>query len=157
MSLFCQRRRRGGLTLIEIMVVIVVLGILATFIVTSVAGKDEQARVAKARSDVATLTTQLENFKLDVRRYPTEEEGLGALREPPQGEDANLWKGPYSRTPIPNDPWDQPYHYIVPAPNGIDPFGVESYGADKAPGGDGYNQDIQSWANYKENDKSAQQ
>ena len=142
--------RRRGFTLIEIMVVVVVLGILATFIITSVAGKDEQARVAKARSDVKMLTTLLENFRLDMRRYPSEEEGLDSLRTAPAGDDADRWRGPYSRSPIPEDPWGEPYHYLTPAPNGIDPFGIESYGSDKAPGGEGFNQDINSWTNYKE-------
>jgi general secretion pathway protein G len=144
------QQARRGFTLIEIMVVVVVLGILATFIIRSVAGKDEEARVAKARSDVAVLVSLIEQFRLDMRRYPTEEDGLEVLRTPPNGEDANLWKGPYSRSPIPNDPWGQPYRYLAPAPNGIDPFGIESYGADKQAGGAGNNQDINSWTNYEE-------
>jgi general secretion pathway protein G len=144
------RRSRRAFTLIEIMVVVVVLGILATFIIRGIAGQDETARVNKARTDVAMLTSLIESFRLDMRRYPSEEEGLNVLREPPAGEDAARWKGPYSRSAIPNDPWGEPYRLLVPAPNGIDPFGIESYGADKAPGGETNAQDINSWTVYEE-------
>lgn len=130
------------------MVVVVVLGILATMIVRGIAGQDEEARVARARSDISTLRTAVDSFRLNMRRYPTEEEGLAVLREPPQGDDASLWRGPYISSDLPSDPWGNPYYYYVPAPNGIDPFGIESLGADGAAGGEGFARDINSWSNY---------
>jgi general secretion pathway protein G len=148
-------KTKRGFTLIEIMVVIVVIGILATFIIGNLVGTDDQAGVAKARSDIEMLKVLIQKFRLDMRRYPLEDEGLAVLREPPGGEDANRWKGPYSLGPIPNDPWGEPYHFVVPAPNGIDPFGLESLGADRAPGGDGYARDINSWTLYEEEGESA--
>jgi general secretion pathway protein G len=145
-----QRGGRGGFTLIEIMVVIVVIGILATFIISSVGSAPDDAKVARARSDIATMTTLIERFRLDMSRYPALDEGLEVMRTPPTSEDAALWKGPYTRSPIPKDPWGMPYEYLAPAPNGIDPFGIESLGADKQPGGEGINADINSWTVYGE-------
>ena len=143
-------RNRLGFTLIEIMVVVIVLAILAAVVVPNLAGRTDEARVARARSDIADLTTLLEGFRLDMRRYPYEEEGLAILREPPNTEDADFWKGPYSRRPIPLDPWGRPYMFVAPAPNGIDEYGVQSLGRDGEVGGVGYDKDISSWTNYEE-------
>ncbi len=145
-----RRRRSGGFTLIEIMVVVIVLGILAAVIIPNFTGRTDEARVAKARADISELATVLEQFRLDMRRYPTEIEGLEVLRTPPSAEDAELWKGPYIRKPVPLDPWGDPYRYSSPAPNGLDEYGIESFGADKQPGGEGYAMDINTWTNYGE-------
>lgn len=142
--------RRHGFTLIEIMVVVVVLGILAAIVIPNITGKTDEASVARAQADIANLKTALESFRLNMRRYPTEEEGLDVLRNRPSGDDADLWKGPYITKSIPRDPWRNPYHYYQPAPNDIDGCGIESMGADGQPGGDGFNKDINSWSNYDE-------
>lgn len=143
-----NRRARRAFTLIEIMVVVIVLGILAAVVIPNLAGRTDEARVAKARSDIETLSLLIQSFRLDMRRYPTEEEGLAVLREEPTGEDAELWKGPYTNKPIPKDPWGNEYIYTSPAENGIDEWGIESYGADGEPGGEGFDRDINTWTNY---------
>ena len=142
--------RRRGFTLIEIMVVVIVLGILVAVVIPNVVGRTDEARVAKARADIESMVMLVESFRLDVRRYPTEDEGLDIMREPPSGEDADLWRGPYSRKPIPNDSWGRPYRYYSPAPNDIDEFGIESLGRDGQPGGSGFDRDINSWTNYED-------
>jgi general secretion pathway protein G len=141
---------RGAFTLIEIMVVVVVIAILAAVVIPNIGKAPDQARVAKARSEISSFTTMIESFRLNMRRLPTQEEGLDVLRNPPTSDDVNLWKGPYSPRPIPLDPWGEPYHYYNPAPNGLDEFGVESYGSDRAPGGVDFAKDINSWSNYDE-------
>ena len=146
-----KMRSRQGYTLVEIMVVVVVLAILDPAEQPNIIGqgRDDQARVSVARSDINNFSTMLQSFKLDMRRFPTEAEGLQVLREPPSSEDANLWRGPYATRDIPRDPWGNDYIYTSPAPNGLDEFGVVSYGSDKMPGGEGFARDISSWENYE--------
>lgn len=134
--------RQRGFTLIEIMVVVIVLGILAAIIIPNFASKPEEARVAKAKTDISSLCTLLEQYRLDMGKYPTEEEGLDVLRSRPSSSEASRWKGPYSTKSIPDDPWGHPYRYYNPCPNNIDGYGIESYGADGQAGGKGV---IQSW------------
>ena len=150
-----RRTRRGGFTLVEIMVVVIVLGILAAVVIPNLTGRTDDARVAKARSDVSELATVLEQFRLDMRRYPSQIEGLGVLRSPPNSEDGGLWKGPYVRKPVPRDPWGNEYRYSSPAPNGIDEYGIESFGSDGQAGGSGYATDINTWSNYEDANEAA--
>lgn len=140
----------AGFTLIEILVVVVILSVLAAIIIPNFAGRPDEARVAKAKSDIASFRSTLATFQLDLGRYPTEDEGLAVLREPPATDDASKWKGPYITKSIPKDPWGEPYIYYSPAPNGIDGFGIESYGADRQPGGEGVNADINSWSDEED-------
>jgi len=142
------RNRKRGFTLVEIMVVIIVLTILAAAIIPNLTGRTDDARVARARSDVANLETTLEQFRLDVLRYPTSEEGLTVLREPPQSDDAVRWKGPYLKKPVPLDPWSNPYVFISPGVVNPDSYDLLSYGSDGQEGGEGYARDITSWSNY---------
>jgi len=145
-SLTKMNRRRAGFTLIEIMVVVIVLGILAAIIIPNFAGKTDEARVVKAKTDLSDLTAVLEAFRLDLRRYPTEEEGLKVLRVAPKGDDGKLWKGPYLTRAMPKDPWGNAYKYYCPAPTSSDPYGIECLGSDGKPGGTGLAADIQSWS-----------
>ena len=143
-----SRNRKRGFTLVEIMVVIIVLTILAAAIIPNLTGRTDDARVARARSDVANLETTLEQFRLDVLRYPTTEEGLVVLREPPQSDDAVRWKGPYLKKPVPLDPWSNLYVYISPGVVNPDSYDLLCYGADGQEGGEGFARDITSWSNY---------
>ena len=86
-----------------------------------------------------------------MQRYPSESEGLEVLRTAPADDDGK-WKGPYSVKPLPNDPWGAPYVFHAPAPNGTDPFGIESLGEDQAPGGEKGARDIQSWVAWTDGD-----
>lgn len=121
------------------MVVILILAILAALIVPNVLGRTGQAKVSKATADLSTLSNAIDAFRLDCDRYPSTQEGLDALRNPPSG--ANGWHGPYLKQQIPNDPWGNPYQYACPGPSGQG-YQVESYGADGAPGGTGDAQDL---------------
>lgn len=134
-------KSRRAFTLIELLVVILILAILASLIVPRVVGRTGDAKKAKAASDIATLSSLLQQYKMDNDKYPTTEQGLNALRTQPG--DAPNWKGPYTTKNIPADPWGNEYVYEAPGPNGQD-FLVVSYGADGAPGGDGDNADITS-------------
>jgi general secretion pathway protein G len=132
---------RRGFTLIELMVVILILGILAALIVPKMIGRTGEAKVAKAKSDISTLSNLINTFRLDNDRYPTTEEGLQALRTPPS--DARNWKGPYATKDIPNDPWGNPYEYSYPGATGTESFALRSLGADGQPGGEGDAADIE--------------
>ena len=125
----------GGFTLIELMVVLAILAILATAILPSVIGKKEGAMQTKAQTDIAMIETLLDQFYLDMGRYPTTEEGLRVLYFAPEEEDEK-WKGPYSKKPIPDDPWGYPYVYECPGTHTTQPYEVASYGKDGEEGGE---------------------
>lgn len=132
-------RMRRGFTLIELLVVILILAILAALIVPRVVGRTSDAKIAKAKTDLARLASVLSTFRLDCDRYPTTEEGLNALNVQPN--DTPGWKGPYLEKGIPADPWGNEYQFEVPGPNGQD-YLLASYGQDGAVGGEGDAADI---------------
>ncbi len=135
-----------GFTLIELMVVMVILGILATMIVPRIMDRPEEARRTKAAIDIQALEQALKLYKLDNGRYPTTEQGLQALVEPPAvGKLAKRWrKGGYlDKKKVPKDPWDNDFIYISPGLHSD--FDLMSYGADGEPGGEGNDADINNW------------
>lgn len=135
-----------GFTLIEIMVVIVILGILAAFIAPKFIGQEEKARKIQAKVQIKSLESALQFYKLDTGNYPTTEQGLQALVEPPStGELAKSWRegGYLEKGKVPNDPWGNPYIYLSPGAHGD--FDIISYGADGISGGEGKNEDINNW------------
>ena len=133
-----------GFTLIEIMVVVIVIGILAATIIPQFIGKTHEAKVGAAKGHIAVLESALEQFNLNMDRYPTMEEGLKVLVEPPSGEDQKNWRGPYIKL-LRNDPWGVPYQYQVPGVHHTSSFDLWSRGADKADGGEGNGADIGNW------------
>ena len=137
-------RATRGFTLIEIMVVIVILGILASLVVPKVLGRTDDARVAAAKQDIASIAQALKLYRLDNQRYPTTEQGLQALvAAPSAGPPAAGWKTGGYLEKLPKDPWGHPYQYLAPGVKGeIDIF---SLGADGQPGGTGNDADIGSW------------
>lgn len=137
--------RQQGFTLIEIMVVVVILGILAALIVPKVMGRPDEARIIAARQDIASLAQALKLYRLDNHVYPSTDQGLQALVEKPGTAPAPAnWKQGGYLDRLPKDPWGNPYQYLNPGVHGeIDVF---SLGADGAPGGDGNNADVGSWA-----------
>ncbi|KKB64544.1 general secretion pathway protein GspG [Robbsia andropogonis] len=143
-----RARRPGrlarGFTLIEVMVVIAIIGILATLIVPKIMNRPDQARRVAATQDIATLMQSLKLYRLDNGRYPTTEQGLRALIAKPSTDPVpNNWKDGGYLERLPNDPWGNPYQYLNPGVHGeVDVF---SYGADGKPGGEGNDADIGSW------------
>lgn len=145
-----QIRRRpgvsGGFTIIELIVVLVIIGILATAVVPRFMDKPDEARVTKAKTDIMAISTALKLYKLDNGSYPGTEQGLDALiNEPTSGTAPMAWKpgGYLEGKEIPKDPWGTVYIYRSPGEDGAD-FEIISFGADKKEGGTGYNADINS-------------
>lgn len=143
-SLLAARKEQRGFTLIEIMVVVVIMGILAALVVPKLMGRTDDARIAAAKQDIATLMQGLKLYKLDNQRYPTTEQGLQALvAKPATGPEANSWKTGGYLEKLHKDPWGNPYLYLSPGIKGeVDVF---SFGADGQAGGTGNDADIGSW------------
>ena len=137
-----RREREDGFTLVELMVVIVIIGLLATIVLINVLPSQDKAMVVKARADIATLEQAMEMYRLDNFSYPSGSDGLSALVTQPAGAQAGRYRpGGYIKT-LPKDPWGRPYQLAVPGRKG--PFDIYSLGADGAPGGEGENADIYS-------------
>lgn len=133
-----------GFTLIELMVVIVIIGLLATVVVVNVLPTQDTAMTEKARADVALLEQALEMYRLDNLSYPTVDEGLDALVAAPSGlaRPDKYRAGGYVKR-LPEDPWGNAYQYLQPGEHGV--FDVYSLGADGRLDGDGLNADIGNW------------
>ena len=137
------RRRSGGFTLLEMMIVVIIIGILAVSIVPQFIGTTHDAKVSAAKGHVSELKNALERFNVHMDRYPTAEEGLKVLVEPPPGEQTK-WRGPYIKQ-LRNDPWGNPYQYRCPGTHHPTSFDVWSRGADGQDGGEGQGADIGNW------------
>lgn len=137
-------KKQQGFTLIEIIVVVVIIGILATFVAPKFLGKTDDARIVKAKSDLQALESALDIYKLDNYAYPTTDQGLEALVTLPAGDPvpANWQQGGYVKK-LRKDPWQRDYLYLNPGEHGeID---IYSLGADGVEGGEGANADIGNW------------
>ena len=134
-------RGTGGFTLIELLLVLVILATLAAVVVPKFTRRSEQARVTAARVEISRLELQLEAFEVDTGRYPTTQEGLGALMEEPG--DVKGWHGPYLSRGVSNDPWGKPYVYKAPGEHNTAGYDLYSFGPDGQEGGD---DDIDNWS-----------
>lgn len=133
-----------GFTLIEVMIVVVILGILASIVVPRVMDRPDDARIAKTRADLSAIAGALELYRLDNFHYPSTQQGLNALVTKPDGTpEAAHWKRGGYLDRLPLDPWGTPYQYLQPGLNG--PFDLYSFGADKRANGDGINADLGNW------------
>jgi len=138
--------RERSFTLIEVLVVVVILGILAAFVVPKFFDKPGEARQVKARSDIQSLSTSLNMYRLDNFAYPSTNQGLEALVSQPGGlPEARNWKAGGYVDRLPKDPWGRDYVYLSPGQRGD--FDLYTLGADGQPGGEGENADIASWDN----------
>jgi general secretion pathway protein G len=135
----------GGFTLVELMVVVIIIGLLAALVVPKFFGKVEQSKVKAAQAQIELFGAALDQYRLDVGKYPTTSEGLDALRVKPGS--AENWSGPYLKKEIPDDPWGHKYAYSSPGVH--DEYDIVSYGADGTADGEGQNQDIVSWKGTK--------
>ena len=141
-----RRDPEAGVTLIEMMVVLVIIAIVAGLIVPNVIGRPDEARITVARTDLGTIASSLEMYRLDNRSYPTTAQGLEALvsrpAEPPVPPN---WAGDGYLAQVPEDPWGNPYVFRAPGETGA--YDLVSLGADGQPGGEGIDADIIHGAN----------
>ena len=138
-----RRPLRNGFTLVELMVVIVIIGLLATIVALNVLPSGDTARIQKAKADIATIEQGLELYRLQNGSYPTTTQGLGALLKAPAGADpARYQAGGYIKR-LPKDPWNRDYLYAAPGSHGA--ADIWTLGADGKDGGEGIDADIGSW------------
>lgn len=128
----------AGFTLLELLVVIVILGLLAAYVGPRYFAQIGKSETAIARTQIEAFEKALDQFRIDMGRFPTTEEGLNALMVRPA--DGAKWNGPYLKKPVPNDPWGRPYIYRTPGAKGD--YDIVSLGKDGAPGGTGDNADV---------------
>ena len=137
-----RRKDERGFTLTELMVVIFIIGLLATVVMMNVLPSQDKAMVTKARADIAVIESALEQYRLDNLAYPATGDGLNALvtAPPALAQPERYRRGGYIKR-LPDDPWGRPYQYQAPGADGK-PFDIWSTGADGAPGGTGDDADI---------------
>ena len=138
-----RRNATAGFTLVELMVVIVIIGLLATIVVVNVLPSQDRAMTQKAKADLAVMEQAVEMYRLSMMTYPSSGEGLQALVVPPATTDASRYQSGGYIKKLPKDPWGRDYKYELPGKNG--PFDIYTLGADGAPGGTGENADIGNW------------
>ncbi|MBY9061536.1 type II secretion system major pseudopilin GspG [Sphingomonas yunnanensis] len=138
-----RRKKKNGFTLVELMVVIVIIGLLATIVALNVLPSGDTARIQKAKADIATIEQGLELYRLQIGSYPTTSQGLQALVTAPAGADAARYQAGGYVKKLPKDPWGRDYLYASPGQHGA--ADVWTLGADGKDGGEGIDADIGSW------------
>lgn len=133
--------RISGFTLLELLVVMVIIGMLASFVAPKFFAQIGKSQTKTARAQIDALEKSLDQYRLDIGRYPTTEQGLAALNERPAGE--TKWSGPYLKKAVPIDPWSHAYIYKSPGEHGE--YDLLSYGKDGQPGGTDEAEDITNW------------
>ncbi len=133
--------RAAGFTLLELLVVMVIIGLLAGIVGPRYFAQVGKSQSKTARAQIESLEQALEQYRVDVGRFPSSTEGLQALGAAPAGEAA--WAGPYLKKAVPKDPWGRPFLYQEPGSHGeVD---IASYGKDGKPGGTADNADVTNW------------
>lgn len=135
-------RERPGFTLLELLIVIAILGLLASLVAPKLIGRIGKSKTVIAKAQIESFSTALETYRLDTGAYPSQEQGLKVLIE--RTDTVRNWHGPYLKKKIiPNDPWGEPYIYKCPGTHSD--YDILSYGADKREGGKWEDEDIISW------------
>lgn len=136
------RRAARGFTLLEMIVVLVIIGLIMGLVGPRLFGQADKAKVQTAGTQIKMLGGALQTMRLDISRFPTDQEGLGLLVQPPTDERAaRAWGGPYIDESVPLDPWGNPYKYSS-QPSGTQSYTLYSLGADGQPGGEGFDADV---------------
>jgi len=132
-----RRMGKRGFTLVELMLVVVIIAVLAGIVLPRLVGTKEKADIAAAKHQIKTFETLLYTYQLHVGSFPSTDDGLNALIEPPSDEsEAKAWAGPYlTQRTLPKDPWGNPFVYVKEAQRGID-YDLYSWGPDKIEGTD---------------------
>ena len=130
-----QKQNKAGFTLVELLVVLVILMVIGTIAVQNFSGQEDKAKVKAVRASFTTLENALERFKLDMGRYPTEEEGLAVLITAPEDDDGSWGPKYLKKERYLSDAWGNEYAFTVPGTDG-EPFAIVSYGADGEEGGE---------------------
>lgn len=137
-----RRARQAAFSLIELLLVLVILAVLASIVVPKFAGISEKSRRTKAETEIANMSTALTRYEIETGHYPSTEDGLQALVEPPATLPEGSWEGPYLERGVPKDPWGNPYVYSYPGTHNSRGFDLYSLGPDGREGGD----DITNWS-----------
>ncbi len=139
----CRPHKREAFTLVEVLLVLVILVVIASFAVTALGPARRQANVNAARTQIGIFENSLEMYDLNVGEYPQTDQGLEALREAPSDlADRDAWDGPYLKKAVPMDPWGNPYQYEYPGTHDENLPDIWSMGLDKV---DGTDDDIGNW------------
>jgi general secretion pathway protein G len=138
-----KNKKRKGFTLIEIMAVIIIIGLLAAIGAMNFLGQTDKARVTTTKANLKMLHHAVAQFKMDTGRYPTEEEGLSVLIEPPSDVKGYQTGGYLDSTDLPRDAWQNDFVYVA-YPESGKPYMIVSYGADGQEGGEEYDADLYS-------------
>lgn len=137
-----SRHAQRGFTLLEMIVVLVIIGLIMGLVGPRLFGQADKAKAQTAETQVKMLRGALQTMRLDIGRFPTQEEGLALLTQRPTDPKlANRWRGPYLEEAVPADPWGNDFQYS-PAPSGAHGFTLYSFGADGQAGGEGYDADV---------------
>lgn len=138
-----RRARRAGFTLFEMIIVVAILGLLVALVAPRLTGNLEKSKITATKTQIANLSTSVEQFYLEVGRYPSQEEGLQALIERPPSVPEEKWAGPYTEKDIlPRDGWDRPFEYEPPSDENQHRYIIRSLGADGRAGGEKSDADL---------------
>ena len=134
--------RTAGFTLLEMLVVLVIIGLIASLVGPRLFSRVDTSKVQVAETQVRMLRGAIETYRLEVGKLPAVNEGLDVLYNPPADERLRArWNGPYLDEPAPLDPWGNPYQYSIPGADRM-PFALYSFGADGVRGGEGNDADV---------------